>query len=601
MSVKTVSGNGLSGSGFVSDDRTEDGLLKVHGVALGENDITVGHLSKSRKLWQPDVLEEASDLLEGKDIVVDHENKSAYQKIGEITDSGYKEGVGVIYEGVVMSDELEPKIERNWLDVSPRIVHSEDSEEITENTEAPQEIYDFANLSVVRKGASHSNELLPGEHEELSIDDIKDEFDGADVVEYHSSVEELQSDNIDLTEYLYDNRNAAIGASESLGCSGSHTSTIEGEEWFLPCSSREDLLRNLSQKQSVTEENQDGSMKPSEGQMVRWQPVPDVVGRVVHVDSEKDIVMVTAEEPESASGMTFTAGYEDVIPTEMNEVEELQLSEARNPTYDGTEETSWADVSKDLSAWVDALGYEDIDTVEDLTEDQRSEIASHTLLGDSGGETWDELSYFPVVNPNTGNLNRGALEAVRGGRGQAADIPQDTYESAFATAGRLLNEEFDSDVEVEFEGQVEELASHEEMKRMAGQMSSMSALTREDAMGLLSVFDPNRPEEAGPLADSLERSFGVDREDVIEVLGAIGITENSGHMDEEDTEDTSSRFGEMVEDLSELEEFDDVESDELHKALSELIDSDEDSTDSGSNDEGNSSIVEADTLQRMFN
>jgi len=45
------------------------------------------------------------------------------------------------------------------------------------------------------------------------------------------------------------------------------------------------------------------------------------------------------------------------------------------------------------------------------------------------------------------------LEAVRSGRGQSADIPEDTYESAFRIAGRLLNEEFGSDVEVEMTAQ----------------------------------------------------------------------------------------------------------------------------------------------------
>ena len=249
MSVKKSDNQGISGTGYVSDDRTDDGLLKVHGVALGENDITKGHLSQTRKLWRPEVLKEAAEMLKGKDIVVNHENQSAYEKVGEITDSGYKEGYGIIYQGVVMSDELEPKIERGWLDVSPRIIHSKDSEEVTENTKAPVEIFDLPNLSIVRKGASHSNELLPGEHEELSIADIKSEFEEvADdtVVEYHSSVDELQQ--VSLRDYFYNNKNAAQGASEGFGCSGFHEHTIEGEKWFMPCDTLEQFLKNLAQK-----------------------------------------------------------------------------------------------------------------------------------------------------------------------------------------------------------------------------------------------------------------------------------------------------------------------------------------------------------------
>jgi len=42
MSV-TNKNRGISGTGYVSDDnRTEEGLLIVHGVALGNNDVTLG-------------------------------------------------------------------------------------------------------------------------------------------------------------------------------------------------------------------------------------------------------------------------------------------------------------------------------------------------------------------------------------------------------------------------------------------------------------------------------------------------------------------------------------------------------------------------------
>lgn len=507
MSVDISNPNGFSGSGFVSNNRTNDGLLKVHGVALGENDITRGHLSGERKLWKPEVLRGSAETLEGKDIVVNHENKSAYEKVGEITDAGYKDGIGVIYQGVIMSDELEPKIERGWLDVSPRIVHSKDSEEITENTKAPNEIFDFPNLSIVRKGASHSNELLPGEHEELSVDDIKAEFDDISddtIIEYHSSVEELQESDIDLREHLYDSRNAAIGASEDLGCEGAHTAVIEGNTWYLPCSSRDSLLRNVSQKQSVEEEE-----------------------------------------------------------------EELQRSEARTPEYDGTEETSWADVSKDMSYWADALGYDDVGSVDDLSEEQKSEIASHTLLGESEGDTWEEISYFPVVNPNTSNLNRGALEAVRSGRGQSADIPQSTYESAYATAGRLLNEEFDSDVKVEMEegqknknpeGEVDEAEANgdpepeeenigdgddpdgegdgiadefeesdkytKEEMRLASELASYSELRKDECLGIVTSLKGGDEYDIGALAKMASSALGCDYEEMRE------------HMEEMATDDS---------------------------------------------------------------
>lgn len=127
------------------------------------------------------------------------------------------------------------------------------------------------------------------------------------------------------------------------------------------------------------------------------------------------------------------------------DMSENQLSEARTPTFDGTETTSWADVSKDLEAWVDALGV-DAESVSDMSQEQKQTVADHTLLGDPDADTWQELSYFPVVNPSNQNLNRGALMAVLSGRGAQADIPSDTLESARSVAQTLLEDEFDEDM-----------------------------------------------------------------------------------------------------------------------------------------------------------
>jgi len=255
--------NNIGNRGFVSDERTEDGLLKVHGIALGEGDVTVGSLSTERKIWKPEVLSEAGDYLEGKDIVVDHENDSAYEKVGEVTDSSYKEGVGIIYQGVVMSDELEPKIERGWLEVSPRILHSTQTEELKDNLKAPQEIRDISNLSVVRRGASHSNELLPGEHEELSINDIKSEFENISddaSCEYQRSltdeeIEELQSaEDFDYSQWMYEDREGAEGASERFPCSGgTHKHEVDGETWWMPCSNHDSFLKALDEADNPEE------------------------------------------------------------------------------------------------------------------------------------------------------------------------------------------------------------------------------------------------------------------------------------------------------------------------------------------------------------
>ncbi len=117
------------------------------------------------------------------------------------------------------------------------------------------------------------------------------------------------------------------------------------------------------------------------------------------------------------------------------------LSEARTPSYNGTTDSEWS--APDLEDF--NFG---VDTVAELTDEQRAQIASGSLLGDPDGETFRDLSFFPVVEPG-GDLNRNALMAVISGRGQQADIPAETYASADAVARRLLEEEFDMESESE--------------------------------------------------------------------------------------------------------------------------------------------------------
>lgn len=121
------------------------------------------------------------------------------------------------------------------------------------------------------------------------------------------------------------------------------------------------------------------------------------------------------------------------------------LSEARTPEFDGTEtneEQPWGDVSKDFGDVIDALDV-DAESTADLSDEVKEAIAAHTLLGDADADDWRNLFFFPVVNYETGQLNEGALNAVRGGRGEQADIPQDTYDSAEMRAAELLVENFE--------------------------------------------------------------------------------------------------------------------------------------------------------------
>jgi len=127
-------------------------------------------------------------------------------------------------------------------------------------------------------------------------------------------------------------------------------------------------------------------------------------------------------------------------------------SSARTPQYEGTEERDWGSVKKTFANFVD--GYfkfnpdaerpeDEVGSIESASQAMRSWIAAKSLLGNADGETFDELCFFPVVNPNTNRLNRGALTAVVSGRGQQAKIPEGAKGSATERAYSLLEKEFD--------------------------------------------------------------------------------------------------------------------------------------------------------------
>lgn len=127
---------------------------------------------------------------------------------------------------------------------------------------------------------------------------------------------------------------------------------------------------------------------------------------------------------------------------------------ARTPSFEGTESVSWASVDKSFGAYSRAyymshggMPQNPATSVADCPAAMRNWMASKTLLGDGGADNERDLLMFPVVNPKNGKLNEGALRAVIGGRGSAADIPAAAKTSAQNKARALLNRHFNADLE----------------------------------------------------------------------------------------------------------------------------------------------------------
>ena len=139
------------------------------------------------------------------------------------------------------------------------------------------------------------------------------------------------------------------------------------------------------------------------------------------------------------------------------------LSEARTPTYDATETVSWANVDKTLGNFIRQYYGKHADnrpdtlptSIADLSQQVKTWIVGHTLLGDAQADMERDLIFFPVVNPNTGKLNQGALMAVMSGRGSEANIGAAAKKSAKDKALYLYDKEF-KEKNMEIENKVEE-------------------------------------------------------------------------------------------------------------------------------------------------
>lgn len=145
-------------------------------------------------------------------------------------------------------------------------------------------------------------------------------------------------------------------------------------------------------------------------------------------------------------------------------------STARTPEYSGTTTGEWSAPS---------LGDFGFDSIEDMSDDEKADVAATSLLGDAGADNFRELLFFPVVEPSSRNLSERALRAVIGGRAAQADIPQEAIESARRKAYQLLNDEFDADLDYEPLGNE---STEEEMDELVQEILEANAAFTEEML-----------------------------------------------------------------------------------------------------------------------
>ncbi|RDZ53128.1 hypothetical protein C5C07_15445 [Haloferax sp. Atlit-4N] len=175
----------LFNSGIAALAHDPEDALRVHGVVLGEGDVTNG-LSGKQTRWPADILESMVDLLEGKPITMadslDPEQHvgvektddgaratgavTMEEKVGEITAAAYEPGVGLLFEGFVSDWDAEDVVERGLAQVSPVIVRELDLVEGEAGEDdalyEPTAVSAVRDLAIVADGAAPSNDIAPG-------------------------------------------------------------------------------------------------------------------------------------------------------------------------------------------------------------------------------------------------------------------------------------------------------------------------------------------------------------------------------------------------------------------------------------------------------
>lgn len=227
---------------ILSSSLDGDGPFVIHGVAIGDDDVTLGS-SGVKKKWPAQELEKAAEGLAGQPLVKDH-NNGIDGVIGRVTKAKYTPGVGVLYEAEISTQfkSIAGKVADGLLDVSIRAYHNP-TEELDEDEDGTKIVsgIKFDNLSVVSKGASPSNTAQIGPATMLSASELQAEFDydGADVEEIGQvdSEEESTEPTSEGSEPARMESDVEVESDEELASWSFHKPSWSGKtegEWSQP-------------------------------------------------------------------------------------------------------------------------------------------------------------------------------------------------------------------------------------------------------------------------------------------------------------------------------------------------------------------------------
>jgi hypothetical protein len=154
------------------DPFEDDPPYPVNGIAMPSGVVTHGG-SGVERVWPAETLREAADLLVGKSIVQDFHPASAEQAppsaiIGQITDTGFSEEEGLLFEGEITNQEAARKIDRGYFEVSVRPAIAQERYDADADAHIVEAIADFLDIALVDWGAAHGNAISVGSNPSIA-------------------------------------------------------------------------------------------------------------------------------------------------------------------------------------------------------------------------------------------------------------------------------------------------------------------------------------------------------------------------------------------------------------------------------------------------
>lgn len=574
-----------------SDDGHDGPPYTIHGIALGAGDVTHGS-SGVKKLWPGEELKKAAETLEGKNLVVDHDN-TVSGVVGRVTKAGYKDDVGVIYEAELFDESLADKVKDGLLEVSIRGYHT-DVDEMEEDFETGAKIVsdiEFDNLSIVPNGASPSNTLEFGEHAELSAEELSaftdtleavelQEIEASDFVQWndgkHGIVFKVSGDTatVEVMEKV-DEKWRAIGTQEEVMLDDLSMWEVDESDIGGPVKDDEtsESSGHMDEEDEDEEDDEEEEMEdPQHRETIEEidnflqaegtseMPVSEFIAWTDHDDD----VQETANEYVNRGDNSFQDPVSEfqewlksIMSMEEGEKTEQLEGSVHKPDWSGTDENEWNKPALDdftSESW------------EDLSDDEKSSIGNHFIFSMTGfpADNFSDMK-LPVVRPS-GTLSLSAVRNAKARLSQTDGLSGEQRSRVESMLDSIL-EDNSSDEEMGEHGSAHMFSSEEEAMDMAERMGISGAHQMGD------MWMPGETHQA--YLDAVAQMMGhMDGKEDEEEMGS-GVPEISGVpvLTSDDLWQRSKSGESEMDSITELQVINMTEIDEEFKAqLEELED-----------------------------